>query len=361
MKVNKEFVLSDSSVNTYGFRLLTSGYLLEEFKKNPIGYLMHNRDAGVLVKWDNLRIEGDRVIGTPDINMSNPQALQTLESIENGYLNAASMGAFVILEMSDDPKLKLQGQTQTTITKWFNRECSIVDIPGNMNALVLYDKNGKIVNLQNLSASNDGGILSSKKPLFNLIDMPNENDLRILIDKPTMLSIAIKNKDISPEMAVTLKNNFNGSLSGLYETICSLADERLRYLMSLPYKELDRSDMMEELRNKYLQGYKRKVGTEIGNVDKVAKSAIEDGFLTEKLLSGWDRNFGKGTIETMNLIFDNAIQHKIDEWMKMTWNKLSENPTDSIADKLKKNYFMGFRQKYFQAFGMEYQEPPKKW
>ena len=37
-KIDRQYVLSDSTVNEYGFRLLTSGYQLPAFKKNPIGY-----------------------------------------------------------------------------------------------------------------------------------------------------------------------------------------------------------------------------------------------------------------------------------------------------------------------------------
>lgn len=36
------FVLHDESVNTYGFRMLTSGANLEEFKKNPVMLLNHD-------------------------------------------------------------------------------------------------------------------------------------------------------------------------------------------------------------------------------------------------------------------------------------------------------------------------------
>jgi len=36
-KAGRQYVLSDSSVNEYGFRLLTSGYQIESFRKNPIG------------------------------------------------------------------------------------------------------------------------------------------------------------------------------------------------------------------------------------------------------------------------------------------------------------------------------------
>jgi hypothetical protein len=147
-KIDKEFLLSDSSLNCYSFRLLTSGYQLADYKKNPIGYRMHNREDGVVVKWEDLRVDGDKVYGKPVINLSNAKGQQTVEEIENGFLNAASVGHLVALEISKDPKDYLEGQQGPTIKKWYNRECSLVDIPGNYNALTdLVDANDKPINL----------------------------------------------------------------------------------------------------------------------------------------------------------------------------------------------------------------------
>ena len=42
----KRIILSDSSLNRYGFRVLTSGMLIEAFKKNPVMLYMHFRDEG---------------------------------------------------------------------------------------------------------------------------------------------------------------------------------------------------------------------------------------------------------------------------------------------------------------------------
>jgi hypothetical protein len=150
-KIEKEFLLGDSTVNSYGFRLLTSGYLMGEYQKNPIGFHMHDRPAGVLVRWDDLRVDGDCIYGKPVINMSNPRAQQTIDEIENGFLNAASLGHFVVLEFSNDESLKLPNQEGPTVTKWFNRECSLVDIPGNFNALTLFDKDENPINLSDFT------------------------------------------------------------------------------------------------------------------------------------------------------------------------------------------------------------------
>lgn len=52
------------------------------------------------------------------------------------------------MEASDDKDLMLPGQTGPTVTKWFPREISFVDIPGNHNALAnLYDINDNELNL----------------------------------------------------------------------------------------------------------------------------------------------------------------------------------------------------------------------
>jgi hypothetical protein len=154
-KIDKEFLLSDSSLNCYSFRLLTSGYQLADFKKNPIGYRMHKREDGVIVKWEDLRVDGDKVYGKPVINLSNAKGQQTVDEIVNGFLNAASVGHLVALEISKDPKDYLAGQEGPTVTKWYNRECSLVDIPGNYNALTdLVDENDNPINLADFKIQN---------------------------------------------------------------------------------------------------------------------------------------------------------------------------------------------------------------
>lgn len=147
-KIDREFCLSDESVNVYGYRLLTSGLKLDQYKKNPIGFFMHNREGGVLVKWDDLRIADDKVYGKPIINLAHPEGESIASQIENGFINAVSCGKIVCIDASDSPDLMLEGQTGPTVTSWYPREISFVDIPGNHNALAcLYDLEDKELNL----------------------------------------------------------------------------------------------------------------------------------------------------------------------------------------------------------------------
>lgn len=148
-KIDRDFVLSDSSVNVYNFRLMTSGYLIDEYLKNPIGYYNHLDDNGVLVRWEDVRIEGDRVLGKPVINLSHPSGQKVVDDIENGFLNAASIGDIVPLDFHYEPS-PTGGDDILVVDRWYNKETSLVDKPGNRNAFKLCDENGNAINLSDI-------------------------------------------------------------------------------------------------------------------------------------------------------------------------------------------------------------------
>jgi hypothetical protein len=182
-KIDKEFCLTDNSVNVYGYRLLTEGLDLAQYKKNPIGFLMHEREGGVLVKWEDFRTEGDKLFGKPVINLSHPKGADIAGQVENGFINAASMGKIVVLEASDAKDLMLPTQTGPTVTKWFPREISFVDIPGNHNALAnnLFDINDNELNLADFVNPNSNKmskifLTAVMLAALNLSDKSSEED-----------------------------------------------------------------------------------------------------------------------------------------------------------------------------------------
>lgn len=150
---NKTFILHDESVNTYGFRMLTSGANLEEFRKNPV--MLYNHDSWQLPigRWENIRVEGTRILADAVFDTNDPKAKQIADKVEGGYIRMASIGAWAPEEVSDLPDLKLAGQTQPTVTRWTVREASIVPIGANHNALAMYDrKTGVGINLSDQTA-----------------------------------------------------------------------------------------------------------------------------------------------------------------------------------------------------------------
>jgi hypothetical protein len=288
---------------------MTIGYLMDEYKKNPIGYEMHKRADGVLVRWEDLRLDGDNVYAKPVINLNHPKGQATVEDIENGFLNAASVGHIVALDMSDDPALMLPGQTGPTVTKWFNRECSLVDIPGNYNALVLYDADENPINLsdfkkQKLTPHNIMEIKFTPAQLLamNLSADATEvvvakafNDLvakaakseglqtqldnlsaSVVTDKVTViLSDALAAKKITKEISDNLKADYKSNPEGLKKLVDAMpayvplskkiedqtaSDE----VKKLSWDELSDKGMLADLKADHFDLFKEKFKTEFG-------------------------------------------------------------------------------------------------
>jgi Caudovirus prohead protease. len=143
----KEVVISNSSLNSYGFRVMTEGIDTTQYQRNPILLWMHHRaDRGIkeevlpIGRIDNLRVDGDSLIGTPVFDESDDFAQRIKAKWENGTLKMVSMGIDLI-EQSDSPEVLVQGQIRSTVTRSKLTEVSIVDIGANDDALVLYDEN----------------------------------------------------------------------------------------------------------------------------------------------------------------------------------------------------------------------------
>lgn len=144
----KTFVLHDESVNTYGFRMLTEGCDLEEFKRNPVMFYNHDCYAPPIGRWENIRIEDGKILADAVFDDEHdPLAKQIAGKVERNMLRMASIGAWPPEEVSDALELKLPGQTGPTITRWTVREASICAIGANHNALALYDRSGARIDL----------------------------------------------------------------------------------------------------------------------------------------------------------------------------------------------------------------------
>lgn len=125
-----DFTLSTQDLNRYGYRVMTSGAMLENFKKNPVMFYDHNTYRKPIGKWVDIRIEGDKLVATAEFDEEDETALEVERKAEKGMLNAASIG-FRIIETSEDPNYLVAGQRRATVTKWELMEASIVAIPAN--------------------------------------------------------------------------------------------------------------------------------------------------------------------------------------------------------------------------------------
>jgi hypothetical protein len=253
-KIDKEYLITDSSLNSYSYRLLTSGYQLAEFKKNPIGYYMHGttefpREMGVLVKWDDLRVDGDKVYGKPCVNLTHPRGQRTVDEIENGFLNGASVGRIVALEMSSNPDDYLPGQTGPTVTKWFNRECSPCDMPGNYNALSeLVDENDTPINLADFSIQK----INMEKIFLTAVQLQK---LPNLSATPTQADVDKAFNDLIERA---------GKVDGMQSTINALTQEKTTLTTELQnLKTADSTKKVTDMLTEALTGKEKKITKEL--------------------------------------------------------------------------------------------------
>lgn len=140
----KDVIISTSRLNCYGFRVLTEGIDTDQYSKNPVLLWMHNRPMRGTVdevlpigRMENLRVEGDKLIGTPVFDMSDPFAKKIADKWDQGILKMASAG-LAVLEESNAPEHIVEGQRYSTVTRSKLVEVSIVDIGANDDALALY-------------------------------------------------------------------------------------------------------------------------------------------------------------------------------------------------------------------------------
>lgn len=185
MAKSKTFVLHDESVNTYGFRMLTSGVNLDEFRKNPVMLLNHNDYSLPIGRWENIRIEGSKILADAVFDEKDERAAEVMRKVDNDFIRMASIGAWPPEEKSDAYSLMLPGQRYPTVTKWTVREASIVTIGANHNALAFYDKKtqevidltaaGAIIRLMDNSPKILNMSLLTQK--LNLHDAANEAEI----------------------------------------------------------------------------------------------------------------------------------------------------------------------------------------
>lgn len=136
--------ISNSSLNSYGTRVLTEGLDTTQYEKNPVLLYMHQRGT-VIGYVKDIKREGDDLMGELVFDEVTDLSKQCKAQFEKGSLRMVSMGAD-ILELSEAPEHIAPGQTRPTVSKSKLREVSVVDIGSNDDALRL-NYEGKVLDL----------------------------------------------------------------------------------------------------------------------------------------------------------------------------------------------------------------------
>lgn len=204
MTEKKTFVLSDETVNSNGFRVKTAGINLDRFKKNPVMLDLHDRGK-VLGRWENIRIENGQLLADTVWDEEDPDAKRIKGKVDRGFIKGASSG------LGEPFAFSLADDGTPELTSCVLKEASIASVPSNENSLILYDKNGsimqpeQIITLTDSVKNNNSTIINEMKnpklfaKVLNLADTVAEDEILVAVQ-----NLSDENKTIKAENA-TLK------------------------------------------------------------------------------------------------------------------------------------------------------------
>lgn len=158
MPFKKTFVVSDETVNSYGFWVRTEGIQLEAAKKNCPAYFNHQTWGIPLGHWENIRLDNGKLLADVVIEGGNDAEKDYIRKIENGDIKGASVG-LDILNWNSEPQFLKQGQTAPALWESELFEISLAPLPGNKNALALKSKEGLVT----LSDNNKSSLIPDLK------------------------------------------------------------------------------------------------------------------------------------------------------------------------------------------------------
>ncbi len=290
----KRIVISDESLNSYGFWVVTDGIDLTAFLRNPVMLWNHNRDGHGTVDaqlpigyWKDLRIENGVLTGEPVFDEKDPFAMKVKQKLESGILNACSMG-FVPLEWSDDLEMLKEGQKVSTVTRCRLMEISICDIPANANAtVVLYDENSKTINLSELLNCCNVELLSCLSQPTTIKQLNNQQSTTT---KRTTNQHLNNNDMTLKEIALKLGLDENASPQAIADAIADLKSENASYEATMQNLERENGLLKEE--NKTLKEHE-KAGNEAKKAEAVRllDDAVKTGRIDAKARPQFEKLF----------------------------------------------------------------------
>lgn len=193
--------ITDESINSYGFWVLTSGGDLTGFVQNPVLLYDHDRQRPIGILKDIIVATNGEITGVPEFDEEDKFAASISRKYQKGHLRAASMG-FTVLEWSEAPTFIKPGQARPTVTKWTLKEVSITTVPSNRNAVQLYDLDGNAIQLSDTGDDAVPLLTLTSKPKQLTMEMKPLATLLSLSDTATMADIELATRSLIDKLNV---------------------------------------------------------------------------------------------------------------------------------------------------------------
>ncbi len=222
------FVMSDATVDRMGDVIEPSGWVLDNFTRNPVALFGHDASTPI-GEWENLRIEAGKLIG--DLKFGPLGACPVTDKmrafVEAGMMRAVSVG----FQPLDAEPLPSGGQRYT---KSELVECSLVSIPANPNALAV---------ARSLNLSDDVKSLIFGEPAEEITGLvrrgaPGEPALNPILSRKTTMNLSDRIVNAQNDL-VQLRSNLSTTLDngGEIDTISAEIEQKDAVLASLKRAE----------------------------------------------------------------------------------------------------------------------------
>jgi len=187
-KEKVSFVASSATPDRYGDIIDQKGWILENYKNNPVVLLNHDSNQLPIGK-GNVYIRNDKLTIDVEFDSEDPRAKEVERKVKAGFMNAVSVG-FRPLESKSRSELptdnKYYGQRGMYYSKAELLEVSIVTIPANGEATMLEQKFYNAMKeeiLKEVKAAIQDNLIVNK----SILDVKEEDDRYIItFSKPDM-------------------------------------------------------------------------------------------------------------------------------------------------------------------------------
>lgn len=307
------FVLTDESVNSYGYRVLTSGIKMEQFMKNPVMLYAHDNYLMPIGTWENIRKEDGRLLADAKFDQEDSFAMEVARKVEAGIIRCCSIG-FDVLEV-----LSKGEEEPPTVTKSELFECSICAIGANRNATKL---------------SADG---LTSIPVLKVGSKMTLTNVQGWIDGKN--NINIKNSKDMTEQEKQEMEQLKKQVAELTKTNESLSKER---------------DNLREAAKKAREN----------EIEGLLSAAVKDGRIEETGKDAWkallmaDTENAKKSLEALHprTTLSSLLESKKgqqDDYTGKSWDELDRA---GQLQMYKENDLEGFKTLYKKTFGVDYKE-----
>lgn len=277
-----EFVLSDATVDRYGDIVDPSGWVLGNFKKNPIALFGHSGGFPIGT-WSNIRVEGEKLIGRLNLAAKGTSARldEIISLVEQGILRAVSVG-FRPLKSEPIDAEKPWGAQRYVRQELL--ETSLVSVPANPAALAL----AKSLNLSQEIMDLAFGVNAETRRRDMTAGEQAEND--------TSTPPIKRNKDMTKTLSQRIE-----------DAQASLVAKKDK-LVELTSADAPDVDAIEELTNQ-IDAEERGVAALKAAEAKIGINAVSNGAVTAPAVARRPLGFPQREVSGIDLLVRRAVVH----------------------------------------------------